>query len=143
MFDAAHCHFDVRWRTDAKLSVCVLFPRREEKGISSRPAIIAIVRALAGKMLRSVASAIEGLLYACAEALLSTARDVIVFYYALIFFVIALISGALVFARVAGVIAGVAQFIFFRSLALCVTLFILSKHGRSIVASTHHTDGQS
>lgn len=143
MFDAAQCHSDVRWRTDAKFSVCVLFPRREEKGVSSWPVIITAFGALAGKMLRSVASAIEGLLYACAEALLSTARDVIVFYYALVFFVIALISGAFGFAGIAGAIAGVAQFIFFGSLALCITLFILGRNWHFVAARTHHTDDKS
>lgn len=68
MFEAAHCHSGVRWRTDAKLSARVLFPRREEKGLSFRPAIIAIVKAPAGEMLySSVASAIKSWLYARAE----------------------------------------------------------------------------
>jgi len=67
MFEAAHCHSDVRWRTDAKLSARLLFPRREEKGLSFRPAIIAIVKALTGEMLYGVASAIKSRLYACAE----------------------------------------------------------------------------
>ena len=133
----------VRWRTDAKLSVRVQFPRREEKGLSFRPAVIAIVKALAGKMLYSVASAIKGRLYASAWTLLSTARVVIVLYYALIFFAIALVSGALGFTGIAGATTGVAQFIFFGSLALCVTLFIFIRHGRSAAASWHDTDDKS
>jgi len=143
MLEAAHCQFDVCWRTDAKLSTRVELPRREEKGLSFRPAIIAIVKALPGKMLYSVASTIGGRLYACARTLLSAARVVIVLYYALIFFAIALVSGALGFTGIAGAAAGVAQFIFFGSLALCVTLFIFSRHGRSVAASVHNTDDKS
>ncbi|GAA0692259.1 DUF1328 domain-containing protein [Dyella sp. LX-66] len=64
-------------------------------------------------------------------------------YYALIFFAVALVSGTLGFTGIAGATAGVAQFIFFGSLALCVTLFIFNRHGHSVTVSWHDTDDKS
>nr|WP_250901930.1 MULTISPECIES: DUF1328 domain-containing protein [unclassified Dyella] len=54
-----------------------------------------------------------------------------------------MVSGTLGFTGIAGATAGVAQFIFFGSLALCVTLFIFNRHGHSVTVSWHDTDDKS
>ena len=46
--------------------------------------------------------------------------------------VIALIFGAFGFTGIAGVATGVAEFIFFGSLALCITLFTFTRPGNEV-----------
>ena len=62
--------------------------------------------------------------------------------YALTFLVIALMFGALGFTGIAGVATGVAEFIFFGSLALCITLLTFSRHGNG-ATTTQPADDKS
>lgn len=64
-------------------------------------------------------------------------------YDALFFLIIAPIFGSLGFTGIAGIATGVAEFIFFGSLALCITLFIFSRHERDVTTRTHHADDKS
>ena len=70
------------------------------------------------------------------------ATGLIMLYYALIFLVIALIFGTLGYTGIAGVATGVAEFIFFASLALCITLLTFNRHGNE-VTTTHPVDDKS
>lgn len=63
-------------------------------------------------------------------------------YYALIFLVIALISGILGFTGVAGVAVGIAKILFFVFLFLCIISFFFNRRGHSTAAGTHRADNK-
>lgn len=60
-------------------------------------------------------------------------------YYALIFLVIALISGILGFT---GVAVGIAKILFFVFLFLCIISFFFNRRGHSTAAGTHRADNK-
>lgn len=62
------------------------------------------------------------------------------FYYALVFLVIALISGVLGFTGIAGAAVGIAKILFFVFLALCVISFFLNRQGHSPLPRAHRPD---
>lgn len=63
-------------------------------------------------------------------------------YYALVFLVIALISGVFGFTGIAGTAVGIAKILFFVFLALCAISFFLNRRGHSPVAATHRTNNK-
>lgn len=70
-------------------------------------------------------------------------KGIIMLYYALVFLVIALISGILGFTGIAGAAVGIAKVLFFVFLALCIVSFFFNRRRHSSAAGTPRTENKS